>query len=412
MRPLPPRFAGPELATLWRRARRAMEAAGGPWPEVHIGVPVGGDAERHALAGLLGRAVRLGTASVGVGLGELDAIVRRPGDGWDLPAVLEAIGGPLADRRGDATARAAAVATAVDAARQAGPNSAWFASWLDGVVADGTASRLVGRGDGALLVGAASVVAVLPLAGEPLPAVSARLTGDTKALASGPLAGLVLRAVAAMLGEPRAVGAAARRALWEAVGVVPDDLASQVLVLNLRVHPSPGLGSWLTGAAALGLPFRVTLHQVVRSPVSLARPGAVFVCENPAVVRAAAEQLGPRSAPLVCTEGRPSVAAARLLDALVAAGAVLHARADFDWPGVRIARDLLARTGSLPWRFGAADYEAARRRRAGRATARLVAGDATPTPWDPTLAVAMTKSGEAVFEEELLAQLLADLADG
>lgn len=407
--PLPERLAGPELAGLWRRARRAMATAGARWAEVHLRVPLGDDGERHAIAGLLGRVIRPGTASVGTALGDLDAAVRRAGDGWDLRAVVEAIGGPLPDVRGDAAAAAAAAAAAVAAARAAGPSVPWFDAWLDGLAADGGVGRLVGRGEDVLLATAAAVLAELPLAGEPLPAVAARLTGDTKALSTGPLPGLVLRGVAAMLGEDRPVGAAARRALWEAVGVVPDDLASQVLVLNMPVRPVPGLGTWLAGAATDGIPFRVTLHQLTRAAIEPTGPGAVYVCENPAVLRAAAEQLGPRSAPVVCTEGRPSVAAARLLDALAAGGRVLHHRGDFDWPGLRIAGALLSRLGSRPWRFGVADYEAARRRRPG-AAARLV-GAPAPSPWEPALTSAMATAGEVVFEEELLEVLVADLSE-
>jgi uncharacterized protein (TIGR02679 family) len=114
-------------------------------------------------------------------------------------------------------------------------------------------------------------------------------------------------------------------------------------------------------------------------------PGSVFVCENPAVLRAAAERLGPASAPLVCTEGRPSVAAATLLDRLVAGGAVLHPRADFDWPGLAIGGALLARPGTRPWRFAAADYERARRARVTNRPA--LGGSPVASPWSPALAI-------------------------
>ena len=51
------------------------------------------------------------------------------------------------------------------------------------------------------------------------------------------------------------------------------------------------LGGWLTEAAEAGEPFRVTLHQLTVMPVM---PLAIDlrVCENPAVLRAAAGQLG------------------------------------------------------------------------------------------------------------------------
>src|SRR5260370_10245548 len=96
------------------------------------------------------------------------------------------------------------------------------------------------------------------------------------------------------------------RALWEATGVIVDDLASKVMVLNVPASGSQ-LGGWLTESAALGVPFRVTLHQLTSMPVTL-DIAELRVCENPAVLRAAAAELGPRCVPLACTEGIPSAA--------------------------------------------------------------------------------------------------------
>jgi uncharacterized protein (TIGR02679 family) len=411
MSSVPDRFTSPELAGVWRRAHRALSSSGAGWADVRISVPLEDDAERHAVAGLLSRPVRPGTGSVRVSLADLDAVVRRPGDGWDLRSVVEALAGPVRDRRAEAAGRAAAVDAIAAAAREAGPDSPWFAAWLAAVVGDGTAARLAGRDAGDVVVTAARLLAGLPVDGEPLPVVGARLAGDTKALASGPLPGLVLRGVAELLGEERPADAAARRALWEAVGVVPDDLASQVLVLGLPVRADAGgLPAWLAGAAASGVPFRVTLHQLSRWTCELDQPVEVRVCENPAVLRAAAARLGARSAPLVCTEGRPSVAAVRLVDQLVASGAGLAVRADFDWAGLQIAGAFLGRPAARPWRFGAADYRAVVADRDGDAPA--LAGAPVATPWDPGLREVMATTGEAVYEEELLDALLADLADG
>jgi len=181
-------------------------------------------------------------------------------------------------------------------------------------------------------------------------------------------------------------------------------------VLNLAVRAAPGgLGAWLADAAGAGGPVRVTLHQLVRWPLEPAGRAPVFVCENPAVLRAAASRLGAGCAPLVCTEGRPSVAAVTLLDQMAAAGAPRHVRADFDWAGLRIAGALLDRPGARPWRFTNGDYTAARRARVGR-TAAALRGTAAPSPWDPALASAMAESGEVVYEEELLDLLVDDVA--
>lgn len=85
----------------------------------------------------------------------------------------------------------------------------------------------------------------------------------------------------------------------------------------------------------------------------------VYVCENPAVVAAAAERLSAGCAPLVCVEGQPKAAAHRLLGQLVEAGARLLYHGDFDWPGLAIANQLFNRHGATAWRFQAAGYEVA-----------------------------------------------------
>ena len=110
------------------------------------------------------------------------------------------------------------------------------------------------------------------------------------------------------------------------------------------------------------------------------RPGAgvpasagqqVFVCENPSVVEAAADRLGPRCAPLVCTYGKPSLAALRLLGALDACGARLRVRADQDEAGRSIVAGIRRHCpAATPWRYGA---------------------------------------GEPTYEEELIDDLIADL---
>jgi uncharacterized protein (TIGR02679 family) len=78
----------------------------------------------------------------------------------------------------------------------------------------------------------------------------------------------------------------------------------------------------------------------------------VYVCENPTVIVAAADQLGPKALPLVCTNGRPSAAVRRLLTALAAGGATIHARADDDPSGRDIIASLRAAIPSTRlWRY-------------------------------------------------------------
>jgi uncharacterized protein (TIGR02679 family) len=206
----------------------------------------------------------------------------------------------------------------------------------------------------------------------------------------------VLRALATWHETPPPVGAEQERALWELVGVVPDDLASQVLVLSVPATGGP-VGEWLTAAA--GIPFRVTLHQLRLAPLVL-DCDEILVCENPAVLRAAA---GRPSRPLICTEGSPSVAVHALLRA-ARPGTPIHWRNDFDRAGVRLTAAALARYPTVrPWRMGLPDYSAA-----AHGGVRLI-GTPADTPWEPGLTDAMRQTGLAVMEERLLTDLLHDL---
>jgi uncharacterized protein (TIGR02679 family) len=406
---LPARLATPALASLWTRCWKAMARAGpDDWHRVTIRLPLD-DEQRRAVAGLLGRPIRPGTATTAIALADLDAVLARGGDGVDLVTVVTAHHGPLPDRSGDAEVRHAAFADARTAALRTAPDEPWVGRWLDGLER-GTLARLYGRGELDLLVTAAEVLAALPDDGLPLPVLAARVTGDTKALGATTLAGLVLKALALRAGEPPPRTATERRALWESVGVVPDDLASQVLVLNLPVTGGL-LAGWLDQAAGDGLPVRVTLQQLTRHPFRVARPQPVYVCENPAVLRAAAERLGAGSAPLVCLEGRPSVAATRLLTALADGGCALHCHGDLDWAGVQIAASVLSSLPAAPWRMAATDYLDAVPQDVEHPRASLEAGGAVATPWDPELARTMRRVGQVVYEEDVLADLLADLAD-
>ena len=114
----------------------------------------------------------------------------------------------------------------------------------------------------------------------------------------------------------------------------------------------------------------------------------------------------------MCTEGQASDACRAWLAHLVGAGCRLAYHGDFDWAGIHIARQVL--TGPLsasaePWRFGADDYLAAVDR---LERTRPLAGVPVGTPWDPGLAEAMAHHERTVFEEQVVADLLADLCDG
>ena len=404
------RYAGPEYKSLLDAARKSLETTGGDLTRT-VTVKSPDDRERRAIIGITGQYRPEGTRVLVVRLGDLDHAIRED-TGHGLISLLETLGPPLknrpAERQRLAVGREAAVRSAEDSYLY---EKGWFQSWLAELAADGTLTRLVNSGETHQLGYATRVLEWVQRRNEmkaapaQLAELAATITGDTKALNHGnALATLVLRALAFRLGADRPKTTEERRDLWDRSGVIVDDLASRVLVLNLAAD-GDGLGEWLTSAKVHGTPFYVTLHQLVTMPVTVARSGRVYICENPAVLRRAAAELGAAAQPLVCTEGQPSTAFHRLAAAVAKAGCALSYHGDFDWPGVGIATNIITRHNAQPWRFGASDYESA----LGKSAVKL-AGTPQPTPWDPPLKDLMTLHGRAVYEESVADWLIGDLA--
>jgi uncharacterized protein (TIGR02679 family) len=358
------------------------------------------EAERLLVIGITGVHRSAGVARIAVRLRDVDAFLRQA-LGRSLPdAIAEVDGRPLRDLPAQRLEMEQAVAAALAvASASVHSDQPWFRRWLDDARSDGLLTRFARSGaDFGRVV---RVLDALPATEEPMPVFTERVLGDTKALLDSSVRGLVLRALARRAGVDPPAGAEDERTLWESVGVVPDDLASQALVLNL---PAGGglVGEWLTSAASAGVPLRLTLHQLRQVPLSVSVPD-IFVTENPAVLRAATA-LGAAAPPVVCTEGIPSAALHRLLS--YADRSRIWWRNDFDWPGVRMTAAGLARyPNARPWRMSAADYLSA----VGPAPA--LRGAPAPTLWDPELAVEMARMGRPVMEERLIGVLLGDLRE-
>ncbi len=93
----------------------------------------------------------------------------------------------------------------------------------------------------------------------------------------------------------------------------------------------------------------MTLRSLVAAtPLSFAHE-TVLVCENPAVVSAAAERLGGASPPLLCTGGWPNTAVTTLLEALSASGCELRVQCDGDSEGQAIHSHVRREHGAVPW---------------------------------------------------------------
>lgn len=362
--------------------------------------------QRDAVERLLGRAPRSG-AALNVRLADLDAVLRNSGAAPDTVTAVELLLGPLRDRRAE-DARAAeawdAVSTALEQLVARHPALAEFRTQ---VRATGLLRRLAdGPGAaGSLVAQLATVVDALPAPDEPLPEFASRVVGDAHGLDEGrPLATLALGAAAALAGSPRGSGAAWRREVWAAVGVLVADLSAPVLVLGLPGGPGV-TGQVLSACGTVGEPVHLTLRQLVRHPLPLPPPSTVVsVCENPSVVAAAADRLGAASRPLVCAGGRPGGAVRALLRQLVQAGTPLRYHGDFDWGGIGIANGMLTDFGAEPWRYDVEDYRAA-----VPASTSPLTGRPVEASWSPELRGALLGHGLRVEEELVLDDLVGDL---
>jgi uncharacterized protein (TIGR02679 family) len=404
----------PELAWVLERTRRRIE----------LGQPLHGTivrrtataAERDAVAHLFGRPPRP-ARGLSVSLGELDVLLRRSGaHAGGLAGAVATLTGPVTIRAEQAADQARAWANAFPRIEATAVGRPELAAWIEHIRATGLVKRLAGADPQAareLLDSLARVVAALPTAGESLSTFAARVTGRAHALDDGsPLGTLALgaaRAIARL--EPPCQDespAEARREAWAAVGVLCDELSSTVLTLGLPGDAS-ATGRVLAAASASGEPVWLTLRQLVRAPPRW-REAAVrdaFIVENPSVVALAADELGPRCAPIVCTNGQPRAAAMVLLRSLAGAGVRLRHHGDFDWGGLRIGNLLHRRLPVEPWQF---DQHAYRRAIAAHPRAALLNGLPTSASWDPELGEAMREGGRRIEEELVATELLEELA--
>jgi uncharacterized protein (TIGR02679 family) len=301
-------------------------------------------AERDQVGRLLGTSWVLSGRQVGAkALAEAVASL-----GTDLETLLTSCGGPVRDRAAERAAslrqaedeRALALGVLASAGVPAAKATAWLAR--RGLPRAGTGQLLELASRCALvwpklpgLKGATVLLAVL----------AAEALGDPHALDRG---SAVAAGVLRLLGRDMPVTAEAWRAAWDEIGVVCDPVSSRVLVLNLRLDGDAV--ACRLAAAADAEPLWLTW----RSLAGAFGPGDpdVYVCENPSVLIAAADRLGRRCSPLVCTNGRPSAAARRLLTTLAGGGAVLHVRADEDSAGRQIVSGLdAAIPGMRLWRY-------------------------------------------------------------
>ncbi len=253
------------------------------------------------------------------------------------------------------------------------------------------------------------------------------LAGDPHAFDLGAEAGrLLITALLDLFGEElglassraERLGAAARRQLFERVGVFPEGVSSTVAVYGLAEATRCGgdLDPLIASAQpeVLVLPLRRLLAWRRASP---GRPD-VYLVENPTVFEDLVDGLegGTTDAcppVVICTAGWPSLAAWRLLDLLVAArpDCVFHYSGDFDLGGLRIAEVVRQRQGERfrLWRLDPESYQVALREESGALSEGDLRQLALLGVALAKLVEAMLATGRSAYQEAIEHLLIGDL---
>lgn len=398
-------LGGPELAWLVQRVRHRMAREKPLAGTVTLAAPT--DVQRRTAERLLGRSPSTG-GSLSVRLEDVDAVLRRSGASPDgLAAAVLTLTGQVRPIGEQKAMEGRVWEQAYSPLRLLGPE---LTQWAARMTATGRVRRLARTPEAARALLDSAVKVLMALPADPavsVAAFAAQALGDAHGLDEGrPLTTVVLSGVRALTGLEEDKGARRQREVWASVGLLKDDVSSTVLTLNLRGTPA------LDWMADSGEPTVLTLRQLVRHPAAPVAggertgPRRIHVCENPAVLAAAANAYGSDCLPLVCLQGQPSTAALTLLRRMCNQGATLFYHGDFDWGGLRIASTLLRAVPWSPWRFTAAHYRAA----VGSGLSSLgLTGIPTDVPWDPPLAQSLAELRVRVEEETVLDDLLDDL---
>ena len=367
--------------------------------------------ERAHIAAILGSSPSR-AATLRIDLQRLEACLRDGELCNSLNHALEILCGPIVNRRAEREAHEEKWARLFTEVRNDIAAKPDLLLWVDEVRARGVLKRLASDNlqfAERLLRAAALVLLRLPVADVPLPRFAVDVLGDSHALdPDRAVTGLVLRALARRAGLARWDDAENRRDVWAAAGVIADELSAPVLVLNLPALPINTVGKQIRLLAEAGEPAHLTVRQLLGDPPKFesAAGRTVFVCENPTVVSAAADEVGSICAPLVCIQGQLKTSARLLLKHLSEAGWKLAYHGDFDWPGLQIANRIIDRHHARPWRMSSIDY------RSVSPSSVQLTGFEVAASWDADLAREMKAAGYSLLEEQVLTQLCLDLQSG
>lgn len=200
------------------------------------------------------------------------------------------------------------------------------------------------------------------------------------------------------------------RELLEDVGIVPDNISSQVHVCGLRLKKGE---SWHPAYEAFyenGEPCVVTMENLKDITEAKAIDNQVYVVENEMVFSYLTSSEKKKACTILCTSGQLRSAAVKLLDFLVKSGASVYYSGDTDPDGLGIADRLWQKfqTSVHIWRMGPEDYE---KSLSGEAVGRfgLAKLEQLKHPVLRETAEYIRREKKAGYQENLLEELAKDI---
>ena len=200
------------------------------------------------------------------------------------------------------------------------------------------------------------------------------------------------------------------RELLEDVGIVPDNISSQVHVCGLRLKKGE---SWHPAYEAFyenGEPCVVTMENLKDITEAKAIDNQVYVVENEMVFSYLTSSEKKKACTILCTSGQLRSAAVKLLDFLVKSGASVYYSGDTDPDGLGIADRLWQKFQASVhiWRMGPEDYE---KSLSGEAVGRfgLAKLEQLRHPVLRETAEYIRREKKAGYQENLLEELAKDI---
>ena len=200
------------------------------------------------------------------------------------------------------------------------------------------------------------------------------------------------------------------RELLEDVGIVPDNISSQVHVCGLRLKKGE---SWHPAYEAFyenGEPCVVTMENLKDITEAKAIDNQVYVVENEMVISYLTSSEKKKACTILCTSGQLRSAAVKLLDFLVKSGASVYYSGDTDPDGLGIADRLWQKFQASVhiWRMGPEDYE---KSLSGEAVGRfgLAKLEQLKHPVLRETAEYIRREKKAGYQENLLEELAKDI---